>query len=271
MELSNLNLGVIYLITGPEQEHKYVGQTKMFRINHTTNKFKYFNYIGRFKEHITSAKYKPSYHVDRVIQKYGSKKFSVRLVKYCSVEELDDYEIKYILQFNTLFPNGLNIVLGNPHKASNKKHTSQLLKDHYSDINIKLQHSIKHRSKFKDFDGTEIIKIIIKAIKENGENKIVYMYIEYDDNSKQRRRYGGKHETWIEAYTRCVNDAYNLTNNVVDLTKQQPQEDLGEITSIELKIHMMKDIKLISLYIKNTDMKNGMKKKDLFLVVKQYY
>lgn len=37
----DLNIGVIYLITGPNPEHKYVGQTKVFRIQYKNYKFKY--------------------------------------------------------------------------------------------------------------------------------------------------------------------------------------------------------------------------------------
>ena len=53
----------------------------MFRIDYKNKKLKYFNYEGRFKEHIISAKYKPSYHFDRIIKEYGPEKFSVKLVR----------------------------------------------------------------------------------------------------------------------------------------------------------------------------------------------
>jgi hypothetical protein len=246
----DINIGVIYLITGPNKEHKYIGQTKMFRIDYKNKKLKYFNYEGRFKEHIISAKYKPSYHFDRIIKEYGPENFSVKLIRYCFPNELDNYEVKYIKKFNTLHPNGLNIVLGNPHKSCNKERTSKLLQDYYSNISVKLQHSLIHRSKFKKLDS-DVKKIIIKPIKENGLNKLVYMYIE-NNNNIQRRRYGGKHEDFYSAYNRCIIDAKNITDNIIDYTKEQPLNDLGEIVSTELKIHKMGQNNLISLYIKNT-------------------
>lgn len=267
MDFNNLdlNIGVIYLITGPNPEHKYIGQTKMFRIKYLENKqkhrYKYFDYNGRFKEHLVAARYNPTYHIDRIIKKYGPEKFSVKLVRYCFPDELDDYEVKYIKKFNTLYPNGSNIVLGNPHKNSNKERTSTLLKEYYQNIQVQLQHSLIHRSKFKDLFDKKIDRIIIKPIKENGINKILYMYIEYEDNENQRRRYGGKHEAWDDAYNRCIIDASNLSNNIIDYTKDQPLNNLGEIKQVELKIHTMGDKKLISIYITNTDVKKWDQKK----------
>lgn len=255
----DINIGVIYLITGPNIEHKYIGQTKMFRIDYKNKKLKYFNYVGRFKEHIISAKYKPSYYCDRLIKKYGPENFSVKLIRYCFPNELDDYEVKYIKKFNTLHPNGLNIVLGNPQKNSNKERTSKLLQDYYSNIDIKLQHSLVHRSKFKPLESN-VSKIIIKPIKENGLNKLVYMYIEYNNNI-QRRRYGGKHEDFLNAYNRCIIDAKKITCNIIDYTQEQPLNDLGEIVCTELKIHTMGKNKLISLYIQNTQIQKWNEKK----------
>jgi len=258
----DLNIGVIYLITGPNPEHKYIGQTKMFRIDHINKKFKYFNYIGRFKEHIVGANYNPTYHVDRIIRKYNPLNFSVKLIRYCFPYELDEYEVTYIKKFNTLHPNGLNIVLGNPHKNCNTERTSQLLKDYYSDINIKLQHSLIHQSKFKEIKD-DIKQIVVKQIKQNNINKIVYMYLHFNNNKFQRRRYGGIHEAFEDAYKRCITDAKKLINesNIIDYIKKEPLKEFGTIILVELKIHKIKDYKLISIYITNTEVKKWDEKK----------
>jgi hypothetical protein len=263
-KISDYNIGVIYLIIGPNLEHKYIGQTKIFRNDSTkTRKFKYFNYIGRFKEHIVAAKYKPTYHVDKIIQEYKPENFSVKLIKYCYPEELDYYEIKYIKKFNTLHPNGLNIVLGNPHKNNNWERTSTILKKYYSNIEIKQKHSLVHRSKFKDIDINNIKKILIKPIKKNNINKIVYMYIEFLNLNIIRRRYGGIHEIFNDAYERCKKDSLKLTNisNIVDYINNEPLNNLGNIILAELKIHKLNKYELISLYITNTEVKNWDQKK----------
>ena len=257
IDLECLNIGVIYLITGPNPEHKYVGQTKMYRHNYTKNKLKYFDYIGRFKEHIVAAKYKPTYNVDKIIRQYGPENFSVKLIRYCDTEDLDNYEVKYIKKLNTLHPNGLNIVMGNPHKNCNQERTSKLLKEYYSNIEIKLKHSLIHRSKFKDIDIDNIQTIELKPIKNNDDDKIIYMYVRYNNNTSFRRRYGGIHENFIDTYNRCLNDAKELTDetNIIDYTKGEPMKNLGNIRLVELKIHKINKYNLISLYVTNTDVK----------------
>ena len=259
--ITDYNIGVIYMITGPDITHKYIGQTKLYRKSST--KIKYFNYTGRFKEHIIAAKYNPKYHIDRIIKQNGIEKFSVKLIKYCLVEDLDINEITFIKKFDTLYPNGLNIVLGNPHKHSNTDRTSLLLKEYYSNQEVLDKHSKIHRSKFKDIDIDNIKQISIKPIKENNLDKIVYMYIEYNNNEIYRRRYGGKHENFNEAYNRCILDSKELIDesNIIDYTKGTPLIDFGEIILAELKIHKIKEYKLIALYITNKDVKKWDEKK----------
>jgi hypothetical protein len=263
MDFTEFNFGVIYLITGPNPEHKYIGQTKMFRINYVKNKLKYFDYKGRFKEHIVSAKYKPTHYVDKIIQTYGPENFSVKLIGYCEIDKLDHNEVKCIQKFNTLYPNGLNIILGNPHKNCNKERTSQLLKQHYSSAEIKLKHSLIHRSNFKDIDVNNIKNIEIKPIKQGNENKIAYMYIHYENGTTFRRRYGGIHESFNESYNRCLNDATILIDQskIMDFVKNKPKENLGNVVLAELKIHKINKYELVSIYITNTEVKKWDEKK----------
>lgn len=261
--LSEYNFGVIYLITGPNSEHKYIGQTKMFRVDRVKKKFKYFDYVGRFKEHVVAAKYKPTYHVDRIMRLHGPENFSVKLIGYCDPKQLDDFEVKCIKKYNTLYPNGLNIVLGNPHKNCNKEKTSALLKKYYSNAEIKQKHSLVHRSNFKKIESKDIKNIEIKPIKFGNENKIVYMYIRYSDDTMSRRRYGGIHETFDEAYNRCLTDANSLIDqsNIVDYAKNKPLHELGEVILVEIKIHKLNEHKLISIYVTNDEVKKWNEKK----------
>jgi hypothetical protein len=258
-----INQGVIYLITGPKPEHKYIGQTRKYRNDYVNQKMKYFDYIGRFKEHIVAAKYKPTYHIDKVIREYEPENFSVKLITYCKMDELDELEVKYILEYDTLHPNGLNIVLGNPHKNCDKERTSLLLREHYANADVKLNHSINHRSNFKDIKLDNIDKILIKPIKEDNNDKIVYMYIRYKNDIQCRRRYGGIHEDFKDAYNRCIKDANELVSidNIIDYVKEEPLQEFNEIKIVELKVHKMKQHKLISLYITDNDVKKWNEKK----------
>lgn len=49
--------------------------------------------------------------IAKAIQKYGKENFSFQILKECAESELDKFEEKYIKQFNSLAPNGYNIVL----------------------------------------------------------------------------------------------------------------------------------------------------------------
>lgn len=256
------NKGVIYLITGPEPNHKYIGQTRMYRKN--LDKYRYFDFIGRFKEHLAMARSIPTYHVDKIIKQYGPEKFNVKLITYCDISDIDKNEANYMNIYDTLYPHGLNIVHGNPHKNFNSEHTSTVLKQYYSDNIVKIKHSEKHRAKFKPIDANAIKKIIIKPIKENCVNKIVRMYIQLE-NTITRRRYGGKQEDFEHAYKRCIADAQILVtaDKIVDMVNNTTVQvqNFGTIINAELRLHTMKQYKLVSLYITNDTVKKWFDKK----------
>ncbi len=47
--------------------------------------------------------------IAKAIQKYGKKNFSFQIIEECSEQELDEKELFYIKQYNSLAPNGYNI------------------------------------------------------------------------------------------------------------------------------------------------------------------
>ena len=51
--------------------------------------------------------------IAKAIQKYGKENFSFQILKECTKEELDELEYEYIFQFNSLVPNGYNVMDGN--------------------------------------------------------------------------------------------------------------------------------------------------------------
>ena len=88
-------------------------------INNITNK----KYIGqsiniqkRIEQHfyISFHKNDSSYYsaIHSAIRKYGKQNFSWRILEECSVEEMDEKERYYIKEYNTLAPNGYNILEG---------------------------------------------------------------------------------------------------------------------------------------------------------------
>ncbi len=107
-------IGEIYLITNIQDNKYYVGQTR----SHHKNKGKYrpFGSIGRFNDHISEAvnntKKKQCVYLNNAIRKYGKDKFKVDLLETCSLHDLNDREIHYISQYNSLYPNGYNLTKG---------------------------------------------------------------------------------------------------------------------------------------------------------------
>jgi len=82
----------------------------------TTNLINNKPYIGQTtdEEYWKSGKYKGSGSLfKKAIKKYGFNNFKSELICYAnSQEELNDLEIKYISEFNSIYPNGYNIKLG---------------------------------------------------------------------------------------------------------------------------------------------------------------
>jgi hypothetical protein len=107
-------IGHIYLITNVTQNKNYVGQVVSHRKNH--NKYRPFGYQGRFKDHISEAlcntKKKQCTYLNNAIRLYGKDSFEVKLITTCSKEQMDEYEEKYIKEYNTLYPNGYNLTKG---------------------------------------------------------------------------------------------------------------------------------------------------------------
>uniref|UniRef100_A0A6C0I7T1 GIY-YIG domain-containing protein n=1 Tax=viral metagenome TaxID=1070528 RepID=A0A6C0I7T1_9ZZZZ len=106
--------GQIYIITNTLNGKQYVGQTVSHRKNH--DKYRPFGIQGRFNDHISEAvcntKKKQCWYLNNAIRKDGKDALTVKMLEECSVEKLDELERHYILEHNTLFPNGYNLTEG---------------------------------------------------------------------------------------------------------------------------------------------------------------
>jgi hypothetical protein len=107
-------MGHIYVITNKENNMKYVGQSVSHRKNR--NKYRPFGYIGRFNDHVSEAlcntKKKQCTYLNNAIRSYGKDAFHVELMATCPLEDIDSYEVKYIDEYNSLYPNGYNLTIG---------------------------------------------------------------------------------------------------------------------------------------------------------------
>jgi len=88
--------GIIYKITNKENGKAYIGQTRK-------------SLKRRFVEHKLSST-KTAIH--NAIAKYGVDGFTLEVLKTCDYSELDKYEVSFIEEHNTLYPNGYNLKTG---------------------------------------------------------------------------------------------------------------------------------------------------------------
>lgn len=245
-------IGIIYKMTNTITNKNYVGQTRSHIKNR--NKYRPFGYSKRFKDHISEAinntKNNQSLYLNNSIRKYGKDVFTVELIEKCSVDDLDDREIYYILNMNTMSPNGYNLIEGN-HCFSNKKvknnatlqppkkrgreygykheeKTIEKMKKYHENINdetmVKMKeimsnsitkHFIDKRVKMlvdSDIDIDENFKDLIRPHKQN--NEIVSYVIRY-----KRRKYChiiNKNTTLEEKYKLlhdALKEAYEIRKN----------------------------------------------------------
>jgi len=112
-------MGYIYKITNRIDKKIYVGQTIQ-------------DVEARWKDHLKKGS--NCRYLKSAINKYGLDNFDFKLVCITFDNLLDDMEIKYIEQYNSLVPNGYNLRLGGNsgrHNAETKQKISDTLKNRY--------------------------------------------------------------------------------------------------------------------------------------------
>ena len=92
----------IYKITNNINNKSYIGQS--------------INIEKRIKEHFWKSFLEKDISFTSIlhtaIRKYGKENFVIEVLEECSLEELDDKEKYYIKKYNTISPNGYNILSG---------------------------------------------------------------------------------------------------------------------------------------------------------------
>ena len=198
--------------------------------------------------------------MDRMMKQLGPEHFYFEQIAECDLEVLDELEVEYIIQYNSLAPNGYNVVLGNPHGGCNSEWTFKALREYYSDLTNRERHSEVHLDHFHAVGDVEISHVEIRPINEDGESKVVYIYFRYKNGGYYRRRYGGKHQSFDASYQRAIDDARAAfpEDMIVDFTKITQDEVWARsihpdtVEKIDMKLHKMKSNLLVSVYVYHT-------------------
>lgn len=116
--------GVIYLIENIKNNKKYIGQA----VNFLSSGRKWGS-EGRWKSHIKQATNGSCECrlLENAIRKYGVENFVVKDLLECKTEELNLNEIKLIEKYNTLYPNGYNLMTGGGNGRLHSEETKKLM------------------------------------------------------------------------------------------------------------------------------------------------
>ena len=238
-------IGEIYKITNMVNNTVYIGQTRSHRLN--KNKYRPFGYMGRFRDHIhecKSNKKNVCRYLNSAINKYGVENFKCEKLIECAIDKLDENEIKYIKEFNSLFPNGYNLTAGgktckysrlsaddvfvppvvNKIPKENVKRSeytkmmiSKGLKEAKQDVShrvtiMKLTQTQHQQQKFDKFKDVKIDESNIeKYIHISNNNAKNYQYIRVNINGVETQ-FVGKYETIAETKNRAIEFIKNLIN-----------------------------------------------------------
>lgn len=124
-------MGFIYLITCKVNNQHYVCQTVTKIIvrwrNHRSCARQLKKYIESGGTEAVNCSDKASYLYNAMV-KYGIENFTIQKIIEVPDAELDDYETKYIREYNTLRPNGYNLTSGGGHFKHHEA-TKQLMSE----------------------------------------------------------------------------------------------------------------------------------------------
>jgi group I intron endonuclease len=109
-------MGYIYLVTNKINGMKYVGQTLQADVN------------TRWKSHRSIKKRTVGKILHNAYKKYGFDNFIYKIICICFDEDTNKYEEQYIKKYNTVYPNGYNLLQGGNNKRHNEE-TRRLLSE----------------------------------------------------------------------------------------------------------------------------------------------
>ncbi len=192
--------GQIYKITNKISNKSYIGQC----VSHYSNGRKH-GYLNRFKIHIKSSQNKNDCRaLGNAINQYGVENFICELICECKVDEMNTLEDKYIKEYNTLVPNGYNLMTGGCNGRLHSSETKEKMsntrtgKKHSEETKKKMSESAKQKKirietrliqssqrKFRDMKESNKLRVleILKTLKiDSLPPYVVYRYNEKRDS-----------------------------------------------------------------------------------------
>jgi hypothetical protein len=225
---------VIYIITNQTNNKVYVGQAISHLKIKTKKGHKYIPYgaEGRLNAHFretTSNKKHQCTYLNNAIRQHGKESFTVEVLVECNKEEVDDYEIQFIKEHNSMFPEGYNIMRGGrkiegyvekgnvPRKCvSDEEKLNQSERTRQHNRKLKMDMCIQffqdkplltienYLKQGKDYDGFECFMLVIQKGCKTKQQTI----------KEFRVVFGGRHLILEESYKLCVQFYNELQENL---------------------------------------------------------
>lgn len=251
----NQNRGQIYCIKNHVNDMCYVGQT--YTLRKAGKYWRSFGYERRFQEHLSYTGTKKASMLGRAMVELGIDKFYVELLEECDITNIDDRERHWIDELNTLHPNGYNVLYGPPyaHDPVVRERIGNTMRAFFKDPVIRNIYSDSHKNKFKEVNVENVKTIELHPIQRNGVDQLVYMYITYNDGSKHRRRYGGLHESYEHAFSRCYEDAIRMCNKDNVYVRANRHDDIKrdispmDVSKLYARIYKVKEHRLVAVFV----------------------
>jgi len=250
-----LHQGEIYMITCSISNKRYIGQTHSYY----KNGLKYGT-DRRFKNHLAHSRGENWDKLCRAlysaIRKYGEDSFTCETIAMVHTDKLDDYESKYIKEFNTLSPNGYNLTAGGNGgrrcEETCKKISDGLMGHFISDeTRKKISESLsgnKHPNWGKHHSTNTLKKM---SIAQSGENHPMYGKTHTAASRERISKTGRTYESdtdlpmYLYRYNSKNNDGYRVTyidehGNKKEKTFTDKQLTLQQKLDKALKFHKSK-------------------------------
>lgn len=191
-------MGHIYKITNNINNKSYIGQTLI-----TLTNGRVMGYINRFKIHIQRSKYnykKGSPVLEKALRKYDETNFKLELLQECDIKDMNNLEDYYITFYDTLYPNGYNLMSG----GGNGRILSNISKEKMSKTRLGKKHteitkermSISQKGKKVSEETKNILSLVrkikstqnlpeeIKLVLEELKLDMLPIYITYSSDNK---------------------------------------------------------------------------------------
>jgi group I intron endonuclease len=171
-------MGIIYEIINTINNKSYIGQTRRSlneRINNHKNE---------------KVKNTPLYNA---IRKYGWENFDIQIIDNCEISKLNDNEIYWIVEKNTLYPNGYNLTSG-----GNQYGHNEYTKNKISNLRKGIKFSDAHKENIrKSRLGTTIPESQRKKMSKSHKGII------HTEETKRKLKYNQPHRKEVGRFDVC--------------------------------------------------------------------